>query len=202
MNSKVDTKSVAFAGMIAALYVAMTYLSSILGLSSGVIQVRFSESLNTLTCFTGAAVPGLFLGCIAANLLTGGCVIDMIFGSLATLIGAFIGRKIAIIEDGKYNMLVPIPTIIANIIVVPFVLKYGYNINLPYQYMAITVGLGEIISAGLIGMFVYFTLLRIPQFRQIVKSVEQYPDMTEKYDDNSENIVPKDGSKDTDNKEG
>ena len=162
------TKYVSVAGMIAATYVVMTFVSSMLGLSSGAIQVRFSEALNVLVCFTGAAVPGLFIGCIAANLLTGACILDMIFGSFATLIGAFIGRKIAELENGKYNKLVPIPTILSNAIIVPWVLQRGYGVNLPYTSLFVTVGLGEIISAGLIGMFVYFTLLRIPQFRQLI----------------------------------
>ena len=174
MKSKLKVFSVTLAAMIAAAYVIMTFVSSVLGLSSGMIQVRFSESLNTLVCFTESAVPGLFLGCILSNLLTGGCVIDLVVGSIATLIGAAVGRKIATIKDGKYNILVPIPTILSNAILVPFVLQYGYGIDMPYRYLFTTVGLGEIVSAGLIGMFVYFTLLRIPQFRQLVKSEKQY----------------------------
>lgn len=177
MNSRI--RYVTFAGMIAALYVVFTFLSSAVGLSSGAIQVRLSEAFNTLTCFTGAAVPGMFIGCMLANLLTGGCAIDLIFGSLATLIGVAIGRKIATIRDGKFNMLVPIPTILSNALIVPVVLQKGYNINMPYWYLFLTVGLGEVISAGLIGMFVYFTLLRIPQFRRMIASVEQYPDKPE-----------------------
>lgn len=180
MRSNKNVLFITLAGMIAAAYVVMTFISSAFGLSSGVIQVRFSESLNTIVCFTEAAVPGLFLGCIIANLLTGGCVIDLVVGSLATLIGAIIGRKIATIKDGKYNMLVPIPTILSNAIIVPFVLQHGYGVNMPYYYLFITVGLGEIISAGLIGMFVYFTLLRIPQFRQLVKSEKQYKELPSK----------------------
>ena len=179
MNRKHNVTFVALSGMIAAIYAVMTFISSMVGLSSGVIQVRISEALNTLVCYTGAAVPGMFLGCIVANLLTGGCVLDLVFGSLATLIGAFIGRKIATIKDGKFNMLVPIPTILSNAIIVPFVLQKGYNIDMPYWYLFVTVGVGEMISAGLIGMFVYFTLLRIPQFRRMIASVEQYPDKPE-----------------------
>lgn len=166
MNEK--TKYMSFAGIIAACYVVLTFVSSMLGLSSGTIQVRFSEGLNTLVCYTGAAVPGLFIGCLVANLFTGGCALDLVFGSLATLIGAFLGRKLSTIENGKYNMLVPIPTILANAIIVPWVLQKGYNVPLEYNYLFITVVVGEVISAGLIGMFVYFSLYRISFFRNMM----------------------------------
>lgn len=168
MQSNTKATFAATAGMVAAIYVVLTFVSSMLGLSSGIIQIRFSEALNTLVCYTGSAVPGLYMGCMAANLLTGGCLLDLVFGSLATLIGAFLGRKIATIKNGKYNMLVPIPTILANALIVPWVLQKGYNVPIEYEYLFITVGLGEIISAGLIGMFVYFSLRRISFFRRML----------------------------------
>ena len=77
------------AALIAAIYVALTYLSSIAGLASGTIQVRISEALCILPVFTTAAIPGLWLGCFLANMLTGGIPVDVVCGSIATLIGAF-----------------------------------------------------------------------------------------------------------------
>ena len=74
--------------MIAALYVVLTLFANALGLSSYAIQVRFSEALTILPFFTAAAIPGLYVGCILANLLAGGLILDVIFGSLATLLGA------------------------------------------------------------------------------------------------------------------
>ena len=85
-NKKV--KFIVDAAVIAALYVVLTYLAAAFNLSSGVIQVRFSEALTILPVFTPAAIPGLFVGCILANALTGAVVIDVICGSIATLIGA------------------------------------------------------------------------------------------------------------------
>ena len=76
------------AAMIAALYVVLTFIANAFGLASGVIQVRLSEALTVLPFFTPAAVPGLYVGCLLANLLTGGCLLDILVGSLATLIGA------------------------------------------------------------------------------------------------------------------
>ena len=85
------TKTLVTGAIIAALYVVLTLLANAFGLASGVIQVRISEALNVLVCFTGAAVPGVTVGCLLANLLTGGVVLDIIFGTLASFIGAFGG---------------------------------------------------------------------------------------------------------------
>ena len=76
------------AAMIAALYVVLTMIANAFGLASGNIQVRFSEALTVLPFLTPAAVPGLFIGCLAANLATGAMLPDIVFGSLATLLGA------------------------------------------------------------------------------------------------------------------
>ena len=74
---------------IAAVYVVLTLVFA--PLSFGEVQIRFSEALTVLPFFTPAAIPGLFVGCIIANLLGGAIPVDIIFGSIATLIGAFIG---------------------------------------------------------------------------------------------------------------
>ena len=79
---------VATGGVIAALYVVLTVIANALGLASGAIQVRFSEALTILPVFTPAAIPGLTVGCVLANLITGCAPWDVVFGSLATLIGA------------------------------------------------------------------------------------------------------------------
>lgn len=104
--------------VIAALYVVLTMLANALGLANYPIQVRFSEALTILPVFTPAAIPGLFLGCIISNTMTGCMLLDIIFGSLATLIGAF---GTYLLRD-KNKWLAPLPPIIANTIIVPFVL--------------------------------------------------------------------------------
>ena len=137
------------AAVIAALYVVLTFVANALGLASHTIQVRFSEALCILPVFTPAAIPGLWIGCLLANLLTGAVIYDVIFGSIATLIGAFFTYKLR--NTGKWTA--PIPPIVSNIVIVPLVLRYGYGINLPIPFMMLTVGAGEFISAGVIGMF-------------------------------------------------
>ena len=140
------------AAVIAALYVVLTFIASALGISSGVIQIRFSEALTVLPYFTPAAIPGLFIGCLLANLLTGAALPDILFGSLATLIGAVFTRKLR-----KYKWLAPVPPILANALIIPFVLLWAYGIN-PLWFSFITVTIGEVISCGILGMLLLFTL--------------------------------------------
>ncbi len=143
------------AAMIAALYVVLTTLANLFGLASGAIQVRLSEMLTVLPFFIPAAIPGLFLGCFLSNLLTGCCILDIVMGSLATLIGA-VGAYLL----RRWKWAVPLPTILANAIIVPFVLTspYGYGLTDAWWYLVVTVGLGEIISCGILGMILLLTL--------------------------------------------
>lgn len=141
------------AAMIAALYVVLTFIANALGLASSAIQVRFSEALTILPFFTPTAIPGLFVGCLLANLLTGAMPLDVLFGSLATLIGAFGTYALR-----KYKWLAPVPPIVANTIIVPFVLAYVYYLEGGIPYFMLTVGIGEVISCGVLGMILLFSL--------------------------------------------
>lgn len=150
------------AAFIAAVYVVLTFVANAFGLASGVIQVRLSEALCILPFFTPAAIPGLFVGCLLANLITGCCLLDIVFGSLATLIGASLGYLLR-----KYKYLIPVPTILANAFIVPFVLIYGYGEPLPYWYLFATVGAGEVISAGALGIILLTALVNVPSFQSV-----------------------------------
>ena len=142
-------------GIIAALYLALTLLANALGLANYAVQVRFSESLTILPYFTPAAVPGLFVGCLLSNILTGCALPDIIFGSLATLIGAVS----TYILRNKSKWLAPLPAIVSNAIIVPFVLLYAYGIE-PLWFSFVTVTLGELISCGVLGMLLLNALKR------------------------------------------
>lgn len=143
------------AAMIAALYVVLTFLANAFGLASGAIQVRLSEMLTILPAFTPAAIPGLAIGCFLSNLLTGCCILDIVMGSIATLLGA-IGAYLL----RKWKWLIPIPAILANAMIVPWVLTspYGYGLTDAWSYLVVTVSVGEIISCGILGMILYFAL--------------------------------------------
>ena len=140
------------AAMIAAIYVVLTYVFA--PFSFGEVQVRIAEALTILPVFTPAAIPGLFVGCLIGNILGGAILPDIIFGSLATLIGAFFTYQLR----DKNKFLAPLPPIAANTIVVPFVLRYGYGVALPIPFMMLTVGVGEVLSCGVLGMVLYFAL--------------------------------------------
>ena len=153
MNMK--NKSTLFlvqAALIGAVYVVLTLVFA--PFSYGEVQVRVSEALTILPYFTPAAVPGRFVGCIIANLLGGGIPVDIIFGSIATLIGAVFTYQLR--NSSKW--LAPGPPIVANAVIVPFVLYYGYGVNLPIPLMMLTVGAGEVVSCGVFGMILLTAL--------------------------------------------
>ena len=153
--------SLVLAAMIAALYVVLSFAISAFGLASGAIQVRVSEALTILPYFTASAIPGLTIGCLLFNLLSGAAILDVIFGSLATLLGSvvsyFLGKAARKISWMKF--LVPVPPILANAFIVPWVLRTAYGLTDAYWYLVATVGIGEIISCGVLGMVLLYALL-------------------------------------------
>ena len=140
------------AAMIAAIYVALTYVFAPISFSE--VQIRISEALTILPVFTPAAIPGLFIGCLIGNTLGGALIPDIIFGSLATLTGAFFTWKLR----RESPFLAPVPPIVANMLVVPFVLRYAYGVMLPIPLMMLTVGIGEVVSCGVLGLALYYAL--------------------------------------------
>lgn len=145
--------------MVAASYVVLTYLSAAIGLSSGVIQCRLSEALCILPYFMGwAAVPGLAIGCMLANLLTGSVFYDILFGSIATLLGALGTYALRKFTLRRVRFLLPLATILANILIVPFVLQYAYHVPDAWWFLCLTVGIGEVIAAGVGGVLMSFLL--------------------------------------------
>lgn len=147
-----NTASLTQAAIIAALYIVLTFFANALGLANHAIQVRFSESLCILPYFTKTAIPGLFIGCLLSNIMTGCALPDIIFGSLATLLGAIITYLLR-----KYKWAAPIGPIVSNALIIPFVLLYAYSIQ-PLWFSFVTVTIGEIISCGVLGMLLLKTL--------------------------------------------
>ena len=151
------------AAMIAALYVVLTFIANAFGLANYAVQVRFSEALTILPLFTPSAVPGLFLGCLISNILTGCALPDIVFGSAATLIGALGTRKLAKWFSQKSfpvnALFAALPPILANTVIVPFVLRYAYGIR-PLWLSFLTVGAGEVISCGILGLLLACALNR------------------------------------------
>ena len=153
------------AAMIAAIYVVLTYFISAFNLASGAIQVRISEALTILPYFTPAAIPGLTIGCLLANLLTGSAiaVYDVVFGSLATLLGA-IGTYLL----RKHKFLCTLAPVVSNAVIIPFVLRYGYGLVMEYgghdwsiPFYMLTVGAGEVICCCILGTILLNALSKV-----------------------------------------
>lgn len=158
MNKKVTL--IIHAAVIAALYVVLTLIANSLGLANYAVQIRFSEALTILPLFTPAAIPGLFIGCILSNFLTGCLLLDVIFGSLATLLGAvgtYTLRSLSLRSRyGKWAA--TLPPILSNTFIIPFVLTYVYRFEGSLPYFFLTVALGEILSCGALGILLYNSL--------------------------------------------
>ena len=158
-NTSQKSSFMTHAAMIAAIYVVLTYIFA--PFSFGDVQVRIAESLTILPVFTPAAIPGLFIGCLIGNILGGAILPDIIFGSIATLIGAvftYLLRK-------QSQFFCILPPIISNTIIVPLILKFAYGMNLPIAVLMFTIGMGEIISCGVLGLILYYALRR---YRKVI----------------------------------
>ncbi len=155
------------AAMTAALYIVLTFIANAFGLANYAVQVRFSEALTILPYFTPAAVPGLFIGCLLSNILTGCALPDIIFGSLATLLGALGTYALR-----RWKWCAPVCPIIANTVIVPLILVYGYGLLIEGMsliqclgFYCLTVGAGEVISCGILGMLL---LTVLQKYRNVI----------------------------------
>lgn len=132
------------AAIIAAVYAVLTI--ALMPFSYGVMQVRVSEALTILPFFTPAAIPGLFVGCLISNIIGPYGLVDIVLGSLASLIAAVGSYALR-----RYPILVPLPPVIANAIIVGWMLKVVYAVPLPLTACILWVGLGQVIACYGIG---------------------------------------------------
>ena len=110
--SKWSSRQLATAAIIAALYTVMSLMSSVFGLTYGAIQCRFSEALTVLPFFLPEAIPGLFVGCLVTNLMSTVGPLDIILGSMATLLAALWTAKM------PNKWLAPLPPVICNAVII------------------------------------------------------------------------------------
>jgi len=152
---------VAQAGIIAALYAVLTIVFA--PISYGEIQVRISELLCVLPFFTPVAIPGLFIGCLIANLfsISGMVWSDVVFGSLATLLGAICAYLLGRLNSKHWIWLAPLPEVLFNTIAVPLVIKYGYGSVTGLFMIALFVFIGEVISCYVLGIPFAFAVRKL-----------------------------------------
>lgn len=152
-NRRARLLYVCYAGIIAALYTVLTCIVGAFGLANGAIQFRISEALCILPFFTPAAIPGLTIGCLLSNILISAVWQDIVFGTLATLIGALGAYALR-----KAPAFVPLPTVISNTVIIPFVLAYGYGFEDGIGFLMLTVGIGEVLSAYVAGLILLYAI--------------------------------------------
>ena len=168
-NSRFTTHQLATAGVIAALYAVLAYFASIFGIAYGPIQCRFSEALCVLPFLFPAATPGLFVGCLVANLLSPYGALDIIFGSLATLLAA------VWTQHTHHKWLAPLPPVLCNAVIVGAVLSFqqtGFTGAFAgaFVYNAVTVGVGEAIACYVLGGVLLTVLPKVPALRRQMPS--------------------------------
>ena len=154
-----QVKSLARAGMIAAIYAALTLIFA--PISFNAVQFRISEAMTVLPMLLPEAVPGLAVGCLVANILGGAALPDVIGGTLATLIAAILTRMLR----KKPVLAMASPVVINGLIVGPlvyFCYEYKSIFSLSaLSFTVFTVALGEAVVVAILGTLLIKALPRI-----------------------------------------
>lgn len=157
-QGKWDTRFLTTAALIAALYLAL--MLPFQPISFGPVQFRVSEMLCVMPFFTAAGIPGVTIGCLLGNFLLGAPLPDVVFGTLATLIGALGTAWLAKKPLPYVRQLSLLPPVLANALIIPFVLRYAYGAEDLLPFMMFTVGLGELLAVGVLGSVLMTVLTR------------------------------------------
>lgn len=164
---KFTVKDMTLAAMVAALYAVMSYFANIFGLAYGPYQFRFAEALTVLPFLFPATAPGLFVGCLIANLLSPYGFLDIIFGSIATLLAALWTMKM------PSKWLAPLPPVVCNMAIVSAVVAFQQAQSsgafwTAYFFNAFTIGLGEVVVCYGLGLLLLRILPNIKSLRPMM----------------------------------
>ena len=161
MKTTKRARSLAISAVIAAMYAVLTYAAAAMNLAFGPVQFRFSEALTVLPVFTPAAIPGLAVGCLIANLASPLGIVDWIFGTLATLCAALCTYAVRNVRIGKLPILAPLPPVLFNALFVGLEIAclsesgaFSFmNASLSgFLYGALSVGIGELVVCYALGL--------------------------------------------------
>ena len=164
LKSRFTPRQIALSGVIAAVYAVLSLFSSVFGIAYGPIQCRFSEALTVLPFFLPEAIPGLFVGCLVTNLMSTVGPLDLIFGSLATLLAALWTRRM------PNKWLAPLPPVICNAVIIGAMIAW-YEVGFTeafwgmFAFNALTVGIGEAIACYVLGLLLLQVVSRTPTLR-------------------------------------
>lgn len=158
-------RELTLAAMLGAVYAVLTMILPIPQYIG--VQVRLAEALTVLPFLFPAATPGLFVGCLIANLLSPYGLLDVVAGSAATLIACLWTQRL------KNRWLAPLPAVVCNAVIVGAVIAFAQTGVGPafwtaYALNALSVGLGELIASMLLGSLLLSALPKIPTFRAMI----------------------------------
>ena len=167
---KFDTRQITLAAAVAALYALLTYSGSIFGLTYGPVQFRFAEALCVLPFLFPTAAPGLFVGCLIANLLSPYGLVDVVCGSAATLIAALITARV------RHRWLAPLPAVLSNGVIIGAMLAwyeagFGPGFWGMFAYNGLAVALGELGACYVLGMLLLYAIPKIKYFQPMLRRV-------------------------------
>ena len=167
---KFDTRQITLAAAVAALYALLTYFGSIFGLTYGPVQFRFAEALCVLPFLFPTAAPGLFVGCLIANLLSPYGLVDVVCGSAATLIAALITARV------RHRWLAPLPAVLSNGVIIGAMLAwyeagFGPVFWGMFAYNGLAVALGELGACYVLGMLLLYAIPKIKYFQPMLRRV-------------------------------
>lgn len=167
---KFDTRQITLAAAVAALYALLTYSGSIFGLTYGPVQFRFAEALCVLPFLFPTAAPGLFVGCLIANLLSPYGLVDVVCGSAATLIAALITARV------RHRWLAPLPAVLSNGVIIGAMLAwyeagFGPGFWGMFAYNGLAVALGELGACYVLVMLLLYAIPKIKYFQPMLRRV-------------------------------
>ena len=167
---KMTTRQLALAAVVAAVYTVLSYFGNIFGLTYGPIQCRFAEALTVLPFLFPATVPGLFVGCLLTNLISTVGPLDIVLGSLATLLAAAWTARM------PNRWLAPLPPVICNGVIIGAMIAW-YEVGFTSRFWAlfafngVTVAVGELVACYILVSIMLSVLPRIPYVRQLARSL-------------------------------
>ena len=164
---KFTVRDLTLAALVAALYAVLSYFGNIFGLTFGSVQCRFSEALCVLPFLFPCTVPGLFVGCLITNLMSTVGPLDIVFGSLATLLAAIWTAKM------PHRLLAPLPPVLCNGVIIGAMITW-YEVGFTpafwslFLFNGISVAVGELIAFYVLGSLLLKVLPRIPMLREMI----------------------------------
>ena len=164
---KFTVRDLTLAALVAALYAVLSYFGNIFGLTFGSVQCRFSEALCVLPFLFPCTVPGLFVGCLITNLMSTVGPLDIVFGSLATLLAAIWTAKM------PHRLLAPLPPVLCNGVIIGAMITWYEGGFTPsfwslFLFNGISVAVGELIACYVLGSLLLKVLPRIPMLREMI----------------------------------